>query len=114
MRDVVTLPDREFILGDRKSIGIRGVRSVNNDSLNGTVGTVVIYDSVGSTILGSTSLTIAYNVDKTRVQGSYTLSTGGGQTITAAGTYRAVYKAVFPDGTIYQWEQQLIVKANPF
>ncbi len=112
--DIVTLPEREFILGDKKTIGVRRVRSLNNVSLNGTTGTVSLYDSSGSAVFSGSSLTIAYNTDKTSVQGSYTLVTGVGGSVTTAGTYRAVYKLTFPDGTIYQWEQQIVVKANPF
>lgn len=111
--DTISLPSREMVLGDIKTIGVKNLRSASGASLNGTVGQVDIYNSAGSAILSAVPLAVTYDVPKTRAKASYQLVTGL-TGLTSTGTYRAVYMLTFPDGSIYSWEQDIIVKARPF
>jgi len=110
MIDIVRLPERVFVLGEKKQIGVRNLRQANGATVAAATGTVAIYDSTGSATLAAVALTMA---GTTRVTGTYLLTTGAAQTITVVGTYRAIYTITF--GTEVQiWEQVIQVVANPF
>ena len=114
--DTVTLPTRQFILGDKLPIGVRDIRSSADDDLTGTTGIVSVYDSGGTVLSGANAqdLTIEFTSRNTRIKASFELTTGASMIITATGTYRAVYKLAFPDGSVKNWQQTIEVKANPF
>jgi len=110
MIDVVRLPERVFVLGEKKQIGVRNLRQASGASVASATGTVTIYNSTGSATLTSTALTMS---GTSRVSGVYLLTSGTSQTITSTGTYRAVYAITF-GSEVQIWEQLIQVLTNPF
>jgi hypothetical protein len=112
MIDVVRLDIRTFVLGEHKTIGLKNIRQQTDAPLSGVTGTIAIYDSAGTATLAATSMTMSG--DGTPFMfASYLLTTGSGQTITAAGNYRAIYKLTY-GSEIQIWEQVIQLLANPF
>lgn len=112
MPDVVTLPGREFILGEKKNIGGKNLRLQTGGTLTGVTATVTIYDSSGSTVLAATSITpTGSGTNRNAI--TYLLTTGAGLTIALAGTYRAEYTVTY-QGEVQIWQQVLLIKPKPF
>ena len=112
MPDVITLPGREFILGEKKNIGGKNLRLQTGGALSGVTATVTIYDSSGNSVLSATSITVTGS-GTTRNALTYLLTTGSGMTITLADTYRAEYTVTYA-GEVQIWQQQILVKPKPF
>jgi hypothetical protein len=108
----VTLPGREFILGEKKNIGGKDLRLQTGGTLSGVTATVTIYDSAGNTVLAATSLTVAGSGTR-RNSLTYLLTTGSGMTLTLADTYRLVYTVTY-QGEVQIWQQSCLVKPKPF
>ena len=111
MIDIVRLPQRTFILGEHKTIGLKNIRQQTDANLTGVTATVTIYDSAGSTTLAATAMTMSGS-GTPFMDASYLLTTGSAQTITAAGTYRADYVVTF-GSEIQIWQQAIQVLSKP-
>jgi hypothetical protein len=110
--DIVKLTGRIFVLGEKKNIGLWNIHRRDDADLTGITATVTIFDSVGNTTLAATAMTMAGS-GTPYMSATYLLTTGSGQTITAAGTYRAIYTVTY-GSEVQIWEQALLVNANPF
>ena len=108
MIDTIDLPPRAFHLGDKKNIGLHGLRLDTGKAWAPTAA-VIIYDSAGATTLASTAMTIS---GTKRLFALYRLTTGAAMTITAAGDYRAYY-TVTNGSDVQRWKQVLRIRAVP-
>lgn len=105
--DSVTLPDRTITLGDAATIGCNGSRT-DGLVLASPSAKLTVYDSNGAPVSGLNNVTMT--VTGTRpARLAYLLQTGAALPITAAGTYRAVYKLT--SGTLIRQAQQTITVA---
>ena len=113
--DVITLPSRQFTLGDKPTIGLEDIRTKALDDLTGTTGAITIYDSADAAVSGASgaSMTVTLSARDRRGKAEFALTTGAAMIITAAGDYRAVYKITFPDGTVKHWQQKIVIQPNP-
>ena len=112
MIDTVAIDGRQMILGWIGTIGLKNIRLSTSEVLTVTA-TVAIYDSAGASVLGATAMTISGAASSYNTA-AYTLTTGPGGTITAAGTYRAIYTVTYSGAKPLIIEQVLTVLANPF
>src|SRR5438132_14270376 len=96
MIDQPKLEQRTLILGAIENIGLDTMHFKTSEVLPALTATVTIYDSAGGTTLSATAMTMGGS-GTAYMSASYLLSTGAGKTITAAGTYRAIYAVT--DGT---------------
>jgi hypothetical protein len=113
MIDVITLPAREFVFNEDKHIGVF-LKSASGASLSAVTAQVVIYDSAGTIVLAATAMNMS---GTTRRKATWFLTTGSSQTITAAGTYRALFlvsHVVDSQTEITIYQQQIYVRTYPF
>lgn len=108
--DEITLPTRTFRLGEKKYIGVKNVRAFDGSTISVT-GTVIVYDSTGSTALTVQTLTMTGSGTR-KMGGKYLLTTGAALNLTTSGTYRAVY-TLTNGSEIQSWQQEIVVKTNP-
>jgi hypothetical protein len=111
--DRVTLDTLPWRLGEEDYIGCIFRDVELSASLSTATATVEIYDSTGATTLSSTAMTLT---GTDRRVAKYFLTSGSAKTITAAGVYRAIYRATWSDGTnsiIREAQQQIDVRARP-
>lgn len=102
------LEDRDFILGEKKKIGVL-VEDPSTGSLTGATATVTIYNPAGTAIVSAASMTALTDYPKTFY---YLLTTGSGQTITSAGTYQADYEITY-NSEEFIFSQDIVVAATP-
>ena len=113
MSDHVYLPTKRVRLGERLDYRVRAFNRETNASLATAIAQIAIYDSAGTATLAVTSMTIS---GTKRIIASYRITTGTGQTITAAGTYRVIVRFTFGSGAtaqVYELQGNLEVLANP-
>lgn len=112
MIDTIKLPGRQCILNWIGNVGLQNIR-LNTDEVLTVTATIAIYNSAGSTILAATAMTIA-GAATTLNSATYLLTTGAGNVITAAGTYRMIFTVTYGGAKPLIVEQLIEVKANPF
>lgn len=101
------------ILGDTFNVGLRNLRNERGSDISAEVTgvTVTVYDSSDAVTLAANALLLS---GTTRMKGTFRLTTGSGKIITAAGTYRLVYKATLLDTRTQEFQQYVEVRANPY
>lgn len=112
MIDTIKIPGRQCILNWIGNVGLQNIRLSTDEVLTVTA-TVAIYDSSGNTILAATAMTIT-GAATTLNTATYILTTGAGNVIVAAGTYRMIFTVTCGAAKPLIVEQLIEVKANPF
>lgn len=110
--DVYDLPKQTWILGQKQRYELEAVDRRLNASLAALTATIAIYNSSGSATLAAAAMTID-TTNTSRPIAWYQITTGSGQTITAAGTYRVDVTLTYPNGDVRIRQGELEIKTLP-
>lgn len=116
MSDIIDLPQRDFRLGEKKTVGLKDLHNALGTSVSSSTGLMFLYNSGGTSVGGfenGKAMTVASTPSSAKCTVTRALTTGTGMEIATAGSYRAEYQVTRADNAVFIWQQKIVVAANP-